>query len=215
MNTMDSWKKRCNFCGEEFAYSARRCPYCGSLAGQRLYNTGPAEQNGGLNNIHSDNTDTVINGEADEAAADNRQGSISKPAFYHTDMGQIQPEQSGAAGQDTVQQVDSAAGGAARFDAQETSDGAFSSRATVQNYSRYKANTQVDSPLGNGMKVFLTVISTIPWIGQLIGIIAAILFINSDYDRDRKSFGTALMISSLILFVLISCIGLLLAMAVS
>jgi hypothetical protein len=69
-------------------------------------------------------------------------------------------------------------------------------------------STYVNSPkssLSNGLKVFLTVISTIiPGIGQLIGIIISVLLINSD-DADRNSFGVALMVSSL-LFFLISCI---------
>jgi hypothetical protein len=70
-------------------------------------------------------------------------------------------------------------------------------------------------PLGNGIKVFLTVISTVPWVGQLTAIIAAIIFMNSEYDRDRKSFGLALLIASLTLFVIISCLGCLIAMIAS
>ena len=60
--------------------------------------------------------------------------------------------------------------------------------------------------MSNGMKVFLTIVSTvIPGLGQLIGIIAAILFMNDQADEDKRSFGTALLIASLIFFV-ISCI---------
>jgi hypothetical protein len=66
---------------------------------------------------------------------------------------------------------------------------------------------QVPNPLSNGIKVFLTVISTIiPGLGQLAGIIMAIVFMNSGDDPDRKSFGVALLISSLIFFIL-SCLG--------
>ncbi|MCX7841600.1 MAG: zinc ribbon domain-containing protein [Clostridia bacterium] len=57
--------------------------------------------------------------------------------------------------------------------------------------------------LSNGKKVFLTALSTIiPGFGQLAGLIAAIVFLNSDEDEDRKSFGQALMVSSLIVFAI-------------
>lgn len=62
------------------------------------------------------------------------------------------------------------------------------------------------STLSNALKVFITVVCTIvPGLGQLAGIIIAIIFINSGDDDDRKSFGTALLISSLIVFV-ITCV---------
>ena len=68
-----------------------------------------------------------------------------------------------------------------------------------------KAAHASDSDLSNGLKVFLTILSTtIPGLGQLIGIIISVVFINSE-DPDRNSFGVALMIASLLLFV-ISCI---------
>lgn len=70
-----------------------------------------------------------------------------------------------------------------------------------------KVGTDMRSPLSNGMKVFLTVICTlIPGIGQLAGIITAIVFMNSEDDSDRKSFGVALLVASLIMFVF-ACIG--------
>jgi hypothetical protein len=39
-----------------------------------------------------------------------------------------------------------------------------------------------------------------------VGIIAAIVFMNSEGDKDRKSFGVALLVASLAMFVL-ACIG--------
>lgn len=63
--------------------------------------------------------------------------------------------------------------------------------------------TQTKDSLSNGFKVFLTVISTvIPGFGQLIGIIASIVFMNSEDDSDRRSFGVALLIASSIMFVI-------------
>jgi hypothetical protein len=63
------------------------------------------------------------------------------------------------------------------------------------------------TPLSNGMKVFLTVVFTLfPGIGQLAGIITAIVFMSSEGDSDRRSFGAALLIACVAMFVL-SCIG--------
>ncbi|NJD03947.1 MAG: zinc ribbon domain-containing protein [Ruminiclostridium sp.] len=61
-------------------------------------------------------------------------------------------------------------------------------------------------PLSNGLKVFLTILfAIIPGIGQLAGIITAIVFMNEYDDADRKSFGAALLVASIILFVM-TCI---------
>lgn len=65
----------------------------------------------------------------------------------------------------------------------------------------------VKPPLSNGLKVFLAVLFTIiPGIGQLAGIITAIVFMSADGDKDRKSFGVALLVANLVMFVL-ACIG--------
>lgn len=70
----------------------------------------------------------------------------------------------------------------------------------------YNQPTGDGNSLSNGMKVFLTILFTvIPGIGQVAGIITAIVFMSSA-DKDRKSFGVAILVSSLIIFVL-SCIG--------
>jgi hypothetical protein len=62
-------------------------------------------------------------------------------------------------------------------------------------------------PLSNGLKVFLTMLFTLlPGIGQLAGIITAIVFMSADGDNDRRSFGVALLVASLAMFVL-SCLG--------
>lgn len=64
--------------------------------------------------------------------------------------------------------------------------------------------------LSNGMKVFITIISvTIPGLGQLAGIIIALLLMNTENDPDRRSFGTALLMASVIFFVVSSLLILL------
>ncbi len=65
------------------------------------------------------------------------------------------------------------------------------------------------NPLSNGFKVFITMVATIPLIGQLVGIIMAIIYMNSEGDTDRKSFGKALLIGTLVIFlaVCLCCIA--------
>lgn len=61
-------------------------------------------------------------------------------------------------------------------------------------------------PLSNRMKVFLTALfAVVPGIGQLAGIITAIVFVNDEDDADRRSFGSALLVSSIVMFF-VSCI---------
>lgn len=55
--------------------------------------------------------------------------------------------------------------------------------------------------LSNGLKVFLSVLSAVFGIGQLITFIASIVFMCSA-DKDRSSFGLCLMIATVIMFIL-------------
>lgn len=58
-------------------------------------------------------------------------------------------------------------------------------------------------PLSNSIKVFLAALSAFPpGAGQLIGIIASIIFMSEEDSPDRKSYGKALLVSSLIFFVI-------------
>ncbi|MGE5474695.1 MAG: hypothetical protein ACM3UU_10795 [Ignavibacteriales bacterium] len=71
--------------------------------------------------------------------------------------------------------------------------------------SEVRNNPISQKPLSNAKKVFLTALScTIPGFGQLIGIIIAIVFMSDETDSDRRSFGKALMVTSLIIFAVIS-----------
>lgn len=57
--------------------------------------------------------------------------------------------------------------------------------------------------MSNAMKVFMTSLATfVPGLGQLIGVIAAIVFMNTEGDTDKRSFGLALLINSIVIFVL-------------
>lgn len=68
----------------------------------------------------------------------------------------------------------------------------------------YKAEVyhsiEYTKPLSNMFKVILTAISMFPLTGQFIGTFLGIFFATHD-DNDRKSFGTALIILSIVMFM--------------
>jgi hypothetical protein len=73
---------------------------------------------------------------------------------------------------------------------------------------------ELNNKLSNGMKVFLTVLSVaVPFLGQIAGIIIAIVYMNSNDDEDRKSFGMALLLASIIFFVLSFLVAIIIGMA--
>lgn len=68
-------------------------------------------------------------------------------------------------------------------------------------------NSSGKQPLSNGLKVFLTMLFTLlPGIGQIAGIITAIVFMSTDGDEDRRSFGVALLVASIVMFI-VSCLS--------
>ncbi len=204
MNTINFGEKRCNYCGENIGANARRCPYCGSLAEpetsvvEAKYN--PAPDNSMPDNSVPENEEGVsqVQSELAYSAESPLQGKdltmqeTTQEAIHEAIQSPIQ---------ETIKE--SAASGVtentrAYYDASWRADtsGNFQ-HAQVQN-----VNNNIKG-MSNGLKVFLTVIaSVIPGIGQLIGIICGIVFINLDDNRDKKSFGVALLIASIVMFVL-------------
>lgn len=72
-------------------------------------------------------------------------------------------------------------------------------RELLLHNNRYVNNNFVS----NWTKVFLTAIAVmLPGIGQIIGIISGLIFVSSDIDSDKRSFGAALLTVSVIAFIL-------------
>ncbi len=69
----------------------------------------------------------------------------------------------------------------------------------------YKAEVrhslEYTTPLSNMAKVFISALSTLPIIGQMIGIFIGVFFSTYE-DSDRKSFGRALIFLSIFMFVM-------------
>jgi hypothetical protein len=175
-------QKKCVFCGENIPAGAGRCPYCGSVF------------KAGVDDDSKTSADERKGGKQPYAGpgGDGAEGSAQDPAAGHSIPGHISQEQ-----------TTSAKTGAAYESRMEP--GAWPEQDYQYQYAPQPGYGR--TPLTNGMKVFLTVLFTIlPGIGQLAGIITAIVFMSSEGDSDRKSFGVALLVSNVVLFML-SCIG--------
>lgn len=176
MDNLDTERKKCGYCGEEIQAFSRRCPFCGSIQEKP-----DASKN------------AVLSGSAAEAPYvesgidtpdPDTQSAIKLPSYEGNEQICEEKRNSGIPEK----------GFSTEMRPEHSREG-FNSTA----YGAVR-------PLSNRFKVSLTVIaSIIPGIGQLVGIIAAIAFINEADDPDRYSFGRSLLTASIIVFVL-SCI---------
>lgn len=74
--------------------------------------------------------------------------------------------------------------------------------ASKKVYPNSKSFIKNKKVLSNTAKVWLaTVCSIFPFVGQIVGLILSISYINSN-DPDRRSYGSALLIPSVVIFVL-------------
>lgn len=193
LDNMNLNTKKCEFCSEEIEINAKRCPHCGSLLEVEVED---------MNNKNMEQDDNIYN----INSADNEKDK-KEPVFTNSES-------------------TSADDNRAQVNKSEIPNGISGSgdnmRRNQNAYNNYKSNASNTVPfnyerntLSNGLKVFLTVICTIvPGLGQLAGIIVSIIFMNSpDYEpdsADKRSFGLALLIACIIMFVIacISCFAL-------
>ncbi|MCX7923377.1 MAG: zinc ribbon domain-containing protein [Clostridia bacterium] len=180
MDTDNLLKKKCSFCGEDVAANSRRCPYCGSSF-EAKFNT-LEQEDFKVDKVPSEEAVLQDSCSSNESIGESVEGKApevkDRPAENTGNVAYSQPQK-----QEVFKSVRTG---------QYTNNNSFT-------------GSENKKSLSNGIKVLLTVIATaIPGLGQLIGVIAAIVFMNSD-DRDKKSFGIALLVASLVLFVL-SCI---------
>jgi len=176
----NNMQKKCAFCRENIPAGAGRCPYCGS----------------------------VLETAADENFKTREDEGSGQPYAGPGESGAGEPAQDPSAVQDvpgSVAQGQTTPEGTWETYRPPMGTGPWTERGYQYRYAPQPGYGR--TPLSNGMKVFLTVLFTLlPGIGQLAGIITAIVFMGSEGDSDRKSFGAALLVSNVILFIL-SCIG--------
>lgn len=178
MDSMANTNKICNFCGEEISGEARRCPYCGSLVNIKIEE---------VNVDYSTNVQDCTHIENENDAA-----------FSTDDLNPLHDESDN---EDTAYEADQ--NDVMDIEACEVEECSQPVKENIFPSASKSSSYETSKPLSNGMKVFLTIISTvIPGVGQLIGVIVAIIFMNSHEDKDRRSFGVALLVASLVFFVL-------------
>ena len=194
MNSDYKEQKKCGFCGESIPAVSGRCPYCGSILERNIYNhSAAAGQSPDAKNEHAPPENQGLSQVEQNARVETEEAVQQKDAVQRNDAG------TGSAADPKIEPA---------LQPPYANRPQYTPKAYERaGYTDYGGGYDSGKPLSNGMKVFLTVLFTvIPGLGQLAGIITAIIFMNDDADRDKKSFGVALLVASLIMFVL-SCIG--------
>lgn len=176
-------KKICSFCGESIPRSANRCPYCASI----LEVTVDDEF---FSFDHEQDQNTAKSNDVPPGTGETRYGDPDSGQAWQSGYGTGSDQQGQAGGQFGYQNQGPDTGG-----------------PYYPGYEQHVMHNNGKAPLGNGMKVFLTLVfALLPGIGQLAGIITAIAFMSSNDDSDRRSFGSALLVANIIMFVLM-CLG--------
>ncbi|HPD01496.1 MAG TPA: hypothetical protein PLA01_09140 [Acetivibrio sp.] len=217
MDGTNSFNRVCSFCGESIAADYKRCPYCGSLLGLDKTHSGadsrdvsPGNENsiykGARNILNEDdsiqkNTSNVPENEVNIPKKESNvwEGTSSIPKG----PGYVREDEGGFSEKAVPYKQNINYGTAAGYEIKQS----------AANQSVYKNNTIAHSKeagtsdrvpsMGNGVKVFLVTLSNLlPGIGQLIGVIAGIVFMNAEEDKDKKSFGRAILISSMVVFLI-------------
>ncbi|MCX7747250.1 MAG: hypothetical protein N2645_10220 [Clostridia bacterium] len=194
MDTINYGPRKCGYCQEEISAGARRCPYCGSLADSDSYlNNVPAEKPPADTNQQEIFIDHQPEGNAQHHLDEEKRVDLSKNDNIGSDIpkDQISTE--------------------SPMSVPASQEGNHFQRPSYPNAPQ-RTDLRKEA-LGNGLKVFWTTLSNVvPGIGQLAGIIVAIVYMNSE-DDDRRSFGLALLTSSIIVFfiMLFACCALLMA----
>lgn len=226
---MDNYsQKKCGFCGENIPADAGRCPYCGSILEITVdapYGMPEQKSNDPYTNTPETAGSTQgydqfqpQDGENPPAADENQFTGNNDPAEANQNntyapQSEAMPPQYGPTqpqygqtppvyGPTPPQAMGQSPGYGQR---QEYGQKPYYPRQQQQP-PIYRSNSG-RSPLSNGLKVFLTLLfAFLPGIGQIAGIITAIVFMSSDGDEDRRSFGVALLVANIAIFIL-SCLG--------
>lgn len=215
--------KNCDYCGEEIKSNLRRCPFCGSLLKLEKHQE---EKTLVINtesiNVNAEKADEDnVSADEDNVSADVDNVSAEEMSVAETVTDMMDMDEAEAIENRKLEEFDLANKNIENknIENKNIEDKNFivieepykkedyykhEDNYEHENFTRYeiKEKEYESKPLSNGYKVFLTVISTvIPGFGQLLGIISAIIFMNSDDDSDRRSFGVALLIATSIMFI--------------
>ena len=176
--------KKCNTCGESSQEDLTFCRYCGSLL-EAVKEEAPQ-----VDTLHV---------QEDRQLSEDQNIKREEPQLPYFEKGDVSGENMTEKFSNTINT--------------NTRPVNISSRVQPKNNSL--TTVVKKNSISNGLKVFLTVICTaVPGFGQLVCLILAIIFMNSEGDGDKRSFGVALFIASLVLFVLTCIIVFILILAI-
>jgi hypothetical protein len=203
--------KNCDYCGEEIKSNLRRCPFCGSLLKLEKHQ----EEKTLVINTESINANAE-KADEDNVSADEDNVSAEGMSVTETVTDMMDMDEAEAIENRKLEEFDLANKNIENKNIEDKNFIVIEEPYKKEDYYKHedsykhenftrceiKEKEYESKPLSNGYKVFLTVISTvIPGFGQLLGIISAIIFMNSDDDSDRRSFGVALLIATSIMFI--------------
>lgn len=201
LDNMERNTKKCNFCGEDVEAGSSRCNHCGSLldANAESFEAKSEEPMAEPLDLGNAQEEEISSGEVSE------QKSFETP---DSAVNQVQEEKRADSNGFGPVQGPRGINGNAGYQ-REMPGQQFAYRPNPNAYGTMPMQRR--NPLSNGLKVLLTVVTTVvPGLGQLAGLIIAIIFMNTPetvYDyADRRSFGLALLISCIVIFVL-TCLG--------
>lgn len=221
----------CSFCGEEISADSKRCPYCGSVLA--IDNSFKVEEV--KTDSFGDNVSQVpdINSDIEKKSFDNSinidndaNDFLYQEKSYddRTERGLFDTkpnEQVTGETEKTVNSDNIVMNNTQAPQAPSPVHNVSGNPVRPQSYlggNVPRLGADVKPSISNAMKVFITSIcSLIPGIGQLVGVIIAIVFMNTEGDTDKRSFGLALLVNSIIIFVImcISCCVLMIAFSES
>ncbi len=201
LDNMERSTKKCNFCGEDVEAGSSRCNHCGSLLDANGESFEAQSEETTIESLDSGNKqgEEISSGEVSE------QKSVETPdSAVNQVKEEKRPENTGFGPVQGPRGINGNAGYQREMPGQQ-----FAYRPNPNAYGTMPMQRR--NPLSNGLKVLLTVVTTVvPGLGQLAGLIIAIIFMNTPetvYDyADRRSFGLALLISCIVIFVL-TCLG--------
>lgn len=211
--------RRCPYCGSllgiqaQTGYYREQSPVNGdeNTVNQNIINQNTSRPNSADYSSYQNNTNNYTNNYTNNNSNYNTNNNINYNSNYNTNnnTGRISLEKS-----ELSNDMGQAYGERSYQNSTSNNDGTIADNkndASATDYSYgakyYNSYVNMESyeirPLSNRMKVFLTTFSSfVPWLGQLIGIIAAIVFLNNEEDDDRRSFGRSLLASALITFII-------------
>ncbi len=221
MNNFGNGRTVCSFCGEDISANAKRCPYCGSLlASDNSIKSDEVKDDldSSFSQIQDKRNDPYENS-FDYDSTVNSEDYTKGFSYQERDYGDdVQEELSERETDEKLNDIekpsDTGAFNIGGNQAQQGVDyvpkvknGDGLRQQGYQGFGVSGQNTALKPSISNAMKVFITSIcSLVPGLGQLIGVIIAIVFMNSEGDTDKRSFGVALLVNSLIVFV-VSCLA--------